>query len=228
MAAYMRDRGMSQAELANRTNLGKTTINNYLRGRNGASPQNRLLIAEALGVRPEQLMMPYTASGEGVSAAEPGQSYLSGRYLDRVSEEVELRFVPYTAYGSFVAGCQDRSYGDHFELRRVKRVPGKDYNNAHLLEIRGNSMAPRYPDSSRYVVRPVSDGNWQYATGVHAISLRGDGEGEGMFVIKRIRSNKDGVLLLTSDNNDQEMTVQLGDILCMWKVGEADYLPEED
>jgi hypothetical protein len=133
-----------------------------------------------------------------------------------------LPFVRPAAYATFAANCQD--YNPE-ELERINVLvrTGVDYRQAVVIEVRGNSMAPRYPDRSCYVVRPVSDGNWQYATGVHAISLR-----SAMFVIKRVTSNKDGVLTLTSDNGGDEITVQLGDILCMWKVGEAAYLPAED
>ena len=135
---------------------------------------------------------------------------------------VTLPFVRPAAYATFAANCQDynRSELDTFQ---VLVRPGQDYKEAVVIEVRGNSMAPRYPDHSCYVVRPISDGNWQYATGVHAVSLR-----SAMFVIKRITSNKDGILTLTSDNGGDEITVQLGDILCMWKVGEAAYMPAED
>jgi transcriptional regulator with XRE-family HTH domain len=135
---------------------------------------------------------------------------------------VSLPFVRPAAYATFAANCQDYNRGD-LDTFQVLIRPGMDYGSAVVIEVRGNSMAPRYPDRSCYVVRPVSDGNWQYATGVHAVSLR-----SAMFVIKRITSNKDGVLTLTSDNGGDEITIQLGDILCMWKVGEAAYMPPED
>jgi transcriptional regulator with XRE-family HTH domain len=133
-----------------------------------------------------------------------------------------LPFIGPSAYGTFSINCQDLQ-AEEFEECPILRIPGMDYTNAYVLGIRGNSMAPRYPDRSRHVVRPVSSGNWQYAQGVHAISLR-----SAMFLIKRITSNKDGVLTLTSDNGGSEMTIDLGDILCMWKVGEAAYMPAED
>jgi phage repressor protein C with HTH and peptisase S24 domain len=135
---------------------------------------------------------------------------------------VSLPFVRPAAYATFAANCQDYSKEDLDSFQVLIR-PGIEYKDAVVIEVRGNSMAPRYPDRSCYVVRPVSSGNWQYGTGVHAISLR-----SAMFVIKRITSNKEGVLTLTSDNGGSEMTVDLGDILCMWKVGEAAYMPPED
>jgi len=135
---------------------------------------------------------------------------------------VTLPFIRPAAYGSFGANCQDYKEEEYETFKVLKRT-GHDYKGAVVIEVRGNSMAPRYPDRSCYVVRPVSSGNWQYATGVHCVSLRSE-----MFVIKRITSNKEGVMMLTSDNGGQEIFVELGDILCMWKVGEAAYMPAED
>lgn len=151
---------------------------------------------------------------------EPATFEFLGTLLDL--PYIELPFIAPAAYGTFATNCQDFNPED-FTLYRVLKIDGVDYRSAVVLEIRGNSMAPRYPERSRYVVRPVQDGNWQYAQGVHAISLRSE-----MFIIKRITQNKDGVLTLTSDNGGAEMNVTLGDILCMWKVGEAVYMPAED
>lgn len=137
-------------------------------------------------------------------------------------EFIDLPFVDPPAYGSFLSGCHDRNFGRFDTVRIVKR-PGVDYKDAVVIEVRGNSMAPRYPDRSCYVVRPVSDGNWQHALGVHAISLRSE-----MFLIKRLVSNVGGVIKLRSDSNGDEMEIQLGDINCMWKVGESSYMPPED
>ena len=135
---------------------------------------------------------------------------------------ISLPFVRPAAYATFAANCQDYN-PEELDTIRVLIRPGVDYRDAVVIEVRGNSMSPRYPDRSCYVVRPVKDGNWQYATGVHAISLR-----SAMFIIKRIISNKEGLLTLSSDNGGAEMSVELGDILCMWKVGEAAYMPPED
>lgn len=137
-------------------------------------------------------------------------------------EYVELPFIAPPSYGTFAITCQDL-HPEDFATSFVLKIQGIDYNKAIVLEIRGNSMAPRYPEHSRHVVRPVSDGNWQYAQGVHAIALRTE-----MFVIKRIVNNQDGVLTLSSDNGGTSMTVLLGDTTCMWKVGEAVFMPAED
>lgn len=137
-------------------------------------------------------------------------------------EFIELPFIVPSAYGTFNNSCHDHNYDD-FDIIRIVKRPGVDYKGAVVLEVRGNSMAPRYPDRSQHVVRPVSDGNWQHALGVHAIALRSPA-----FIIKRIASNLNGTLRLRSDSNGEEMEIMLGDINCMWKVGESVYMPEED
>ncbi|RSK33926.1 XRE family transcriptional regulator [Hymenobacter metallilatus] len=158
------------------------------------------------------------------SAVKPAPGLLDEfMFIDQDNAEfIDLPFIEPVAYGTFSNSCHDRNYGD-FATIRIQRRPGKDYTNAAVIEVRGNSMADRYPDRSQHVVRPVSDGNFQYATGVHALSLRSPA-----FLIKRIVSNLNGLIRLRSDSNGEEMEITLGDINCLWKVGESVYMPEEE
>lgn len=173
------------------------------------------------------LSLPYLLQGEGelFKNVKPGDRIDTAEIIGRVEDldYITLPFVPFTAYGSFISGCHEDRDMSQFSTFKVLRRPGKEYRNAVVIEVRGNSMAPRYPDQSCHVARRVSDGNWQYATGVHALSLRSE-----MFVIKKITSNINGALTLTSTSTGDMMSVELGDINCMWKVGEAVYMPEED
>jgi transcriptional regulator with XRE-family HTH domain len=137
-------------------------------------------------------------------------------------EHITLPFVPFSAYGTFAESCHDRQYEDYATYKILRR-PGMNYKGAVVIEVRGNSMAPRYPDQSCHIVRPVPEGDWQYTTGVHCISLRSP-----MFVIKRIVSNSDNQLRLRSDANGEEIVVSVSDVNCMWKVGEKVYEPAED
>lgn len=176
----------------------------------------------------KQLAKIYKTSPEFIETGKhpkPTQSHPESNFVfvdTSLQELLELPFIIPAAYGSFLNSCHDRNYGD-FDTVRIIKQPGVDYTGAVVLEVRGNSMAPRYPERSCHVVRPVSDGNWQHATGVHAIALRSE-----MFIIKRIVSNVNGILRLKSDNNGDEMEITLGDINCMWKVGEATFVPAED
>lgn len=105
----------------------------------------------------------------------------------------------------------------------VMPLPGIDYQQALVFEVQGSSMAPRYPEGSRYVLFPVNVEHWQYATGVHAIWLKSK-----KLLIKRIVSNKEGVITLKSDATGDQTTVELGDIAALWRFGQAIHLPAEE
>jgi transcriptional regulator with XRE-family HTH domain len=147
---------------------------------------------------------------------------LTAQLSEDEEEHLTLPFVPFSAYGTFAESCNDRQYEDYATYKILRR-PGIDYRGAVVIEVRGNSMAPRYPDQSCHIVRPVMSGDWQYATGVHCISLKSP-----MFVIKRIVSNSNNALRLRSDANGEEISIAIADINCMWKVGEKVYEPAED
>jgi hypothetical protein len=105
----------------------------------------------------------------------------------------------------------------------VMPLPGINYQQAVVLEVQGSSMAPRYPEGSRYVLFPVYDEHWQYATGVHAIWLKSK-----KLLIKRITSNKEGTITLKSDATGDQTTVEIGDIAALWRFGQAIHLPPEE
>jgi transcriptional regulator with XRE-family HTH domain len=147
---------------------------------------------------------------------------IAAQLSEEEEEHLTLPFVPFNAYGTFSESCHDRHY-EEYATYKILRRPGVDYRGAVVIEVRGNSMAPRYPDQSCHIVRPIASGDWQYATGVHCISLKNP-----MFVIKRIVSNNNNVLRLRSDANGEEMVIERANINCMWKVGEKVYEPAED
>ncbi|MGI4735079.1 MAG: helix-turn-helix domain-containing protein [Janthinobacterium lividum] len=135
---------------------------------------------------------------------------------------VDLPLIKPSAYSAFAANCQgSRLKG--FVPFYILKIPGVDYHDAAALEMRGNSMAPRYPEASQHVMRPVSHNNWQYAQGVHAIVLNSE-----MVVVKRITNNQEGIITLSSDNGGSTMSVALTDIKCMWKISETVYMPAEE
>ncbi len=149
-------------------------------------------------------------------------------YRDLLPGEMEfipIRFYSIKAMGSFLATCQDPKSEEQAEGEMMIWIkePGVDYSKARGIEIEGNSMAPRYPHGARALVRKVTDGDWQHARGVHAVSTKTE-----MFVIKRIIDCENGVLVMRADNPDmpQTLRVPLSEVNCLWKVGEA-YLPAE-
>lgn len=92
-----------------------------------------------------------------------------------------LPLLAASALGGVFENCtpdMNNGSGEHY---KVLKVDGVNYKNAFVVSIDGNSMEPCYSAGSKVIACPVADGNWQYALGVHAISLK-----TNMFLIKRI------------------------------------------
>jgi transcriptional regulator with XRE-family HTH domain len=209
--------GLTQTALAKQVGMTRAGISAIETGKNGARATSLTLIASALGVDSNMLL-------KGASGGTSATSLSTAAMLGGIDEQdyVELPFVGPSAYGTFAENCQD-PHNEEFSTIRVLRVPGANYTKAVVIEVKGNSMAPRYPNGCRVVARSVSDGNWQHSTGVHALALRSH-----MFIIKRITANKEGNMELTSDAGGETMDITLADINCMWKIGEIVYIPAED
>jgi transcriptional regulator with XRE-family HTH domain len=145
----------------------------------------------------------------------------SHRSKDDVEHYEELILFRQSDFAQFL------DYGkrkpDSYFLVSHLAIPGIEYSGAVVWEIQGSSMAPRYPDQSRYVMFPVEDDHWQYATGVHAVWLKNK-----KLFFKRIISNREGVLLLSADATGEQTTVELSDIASLWKAGQAVHMPPEE
>ena len=146
---------------------------------------------------------------------------IDGPYYEM--EFITLPLLAASALGGIFENCTPDMNNGSIEHYKVLKVEGVSYKHAFVVSIDGNSMEPRYPAGSKVIARPVADGNWQYALGVHAISLK-----TNMFLIKRILKNEGNILHLVSDNEMHgSLQVSIADINCMWKVGETVYMPAE-
>ncbi len=155
--------------------------------------------------------------------AEESGAKMVGRLSDM--EIIELPMIDAKAAASFT----DNIYQDLSQVATLKKYPvlkvfGHSYENAYAMEIEGESMYPTYKPGTIVIVREVPNGRWEYATGVHAVSIK-----QNMFTIKRIIRNTNMVITLKADNSltPEEYNVQLADVLCMFKVGEIVYAPAE-
>jgi transcriptional regulator with XRE-family HTH domain len=144
------------------------------------------------------------------------------RGRDQVEEHGELVLFRQKDFVRFLAYPEKRESSSLYRIE-VLFIPGIDYKASIVLEIQGTSMAPRYTSESRHVVRPVPEEHWQYATGVHAVWLK-----SRKLLIKRVTSNKQGIIVLTTDATGEETTIDLSDIASLWKFGQAVHLPPED
>ncbi|WP_347879376.1 XRE family transcriptional regulator [Hymenobacter defluvii] len=199
--------GFSQAVIANEVGVTKQAISAYESG--VAKPSITILhkIAKALRVDVHTLLDPAN-----------GPAFLTEKQTVDVTS-IELPLITHTDFSSFAQHCQTSS----FPTAPILPVSGHDYQDAAILEIRGNSMAPRYPERARFIIRPVAESSWAHAHGVHAIILKSE-----LLLLKRITSNQDSVLELSSDAAGEKIKVTLDEVSCLWKVGEGVYYPAED
>ena len=52
---YRTDRGLTQVELAEMANLSQVQISDYENGKSGAHPNNKIVLAMALNIKPSDL-----------------------------------------------------------------------------------------------------------------------------------------------------------------------------
>jgi transcriptional regulator with XRE-family HTH domain len=143
-----------------------------------------------------------------------------------------LSFVPISAYPSLTS-MQDPQLREavHTSLSQVPilRLPNVDYEGALAIEVNGDSMLPRYPHGSRYVIHQVRQ-NLEFATGVHLFLFHRE-----RLLIRRIVSNKGGILTLRADATGEEAAYS-ADLLrklvdeknfLFFKLGQAIHLPAE-
>jgi len=154
------------------------------------------------------------------SDVDPIHSLLSGQTIGKT---IALEMYNQASFIGIVLNGEVVFSKDSPSSVGVMPLPGINYQQAVVLEVQGSSMAPRYPEGSRYVLFPVAQEHWQYATGVHAIWLK-----SRKLLIKRITSNKEGTIALKSDATGDQTTVEVGDIAALWRFGQAIHLPPEE
>jgi transcriptional regulator with XRE-family HTH domain len=221
--------GINQEELGSRLGLTKSGISSFEKGKSKPSIDTARKMAAIFNVGVDYLLTDGPAE-EAKNYSSPATIWqtkqedlqLIGTYADL--HTIMLPFVPVDAYATFTENCTSDMNNLNFERIPVHPEPGIDYSKALVIQIRNNSMAPNYRNGSRVIIRPVAEGMWQHVTGAHVVSTK-----ENMLVIKRIVSNKGGVMVLRSDNTSfpEELQLQISDINCLWEVGETIYTPAE-
>lgn len=91
-----------------------------------------------------------------------------------------------------------------------------------LLEMMTDDMGPRYPQGSRHVLRSVPAHRRAQARGVHALALA-----DGTQLVRRILDHHEGVLTLAIDRTDTMQKLPLVQVVTLWKLTFADYMPAE-
>ncbi|TCP32149.1 repressor LexA [Scopulibacillus darangshiensis] len=135
---------MTQADLAEKTGIKKTTLNGYFKGTSTPNPGNSQKIADALGVSKEVL-----------------DPRFSNHVLETLESEIQDKSsIP--LYGSIAAGALATVEGitkDNVEhLTIQKELLGKHQNSTSLfaMKVNGESMNKVVPDGSFVVAKPIS------------------------------------------------------------------------
>lgn len=142
------------------------------------------------------------------------------RLNDRQIKRLRIPIIPLSVSATFLENVDGSFVYDWKELSNLEqesvvKEPGVRYDGKTVVfKVINYSMYPVIKPGCRILCTWVEDGNWQYAQGVHVLSLR-----TGMLIVKRVRKYEEGRLLLVSDNPDHgEMWVGLNDVIAIWKA----------
>jgi transcriptional regulator with XRE-family HTH domain len=209
---------MTQAQLGEKVGVSGAAISQFEKGLSKPSEESIYMLSEALGYNFRELWSQVS------NPAEAGDEF------------EEIPFYPIGAYpilNSFID--TDIILSPHATPFRNKlpvlSLPDVDYTRACVFEIKGNNMAPRYPHGSRYVIIEVSPKEMKYATGVHLFLRK-----ERPPMLRRIISNKAGLLTLRSDATGEEHILELDELINpiypgipqLYKLGQAVHMPPEE
>jgi transcriptional regulator with XRE-family HTH domain len=233
---------LSQAALADLVGVSRASISLYETG--GGKPSLKVLesLADALGLPYDLLaMLGDSPDYDGYSKAAILTQKLEHDNILRsheismhfgVEEEyIEIDFFPPPGLLidpnnlRFLTSRPDEEVdtGVRWPTLSVLKVPGVDYSEARIITVRGNRMAPRYPDKSRHVIHPMHDASQRMnATGVHAFMLE-----DRNIMIRYISSNIKGKAIL-KDALGYETGIDLTSDISVWRVGQAVHMPAEE
>lgn len=133
----------------------------------------------------------------------------------RVSPNVVLPFLQFNFRQAFVRGDRIK------EKAIIVRDDNIDYKCAIVVESGDERMAPTILPGEKLLCMPVREEDINYVTGVVLVVYG------GIVSIKRIKTNGVGedIIVFTSDDNEQTVSVRKGDILNMYRVVMSVYRP---
>lgn len=142
--------------------------------------------------------------------------------LTQDNNPVGLTWPLGTEPGAETAGLYEVTYYSGSPAYQEEVAVDEREAPAYLLEITTDSMAPRYPQGARYLMWAVLASQWARARGVHALVLA-----DGTQLVRRLLDQHGGVLTLREDRTGATTTLTLAHVVALWKLGEADYMPDE-
>jgi len=201
----------TQGDLADKIGVSRAAISQFEIGETMPSSESLRKLSEALS-------FDFFDFWEGMPGAN-----------ERRFDFIELLLYSKEHYQSFIKGLEDplNASPEDYDSIKVRCLPNIEYMHAFVIEIKGGSMAPRYPDGALYVASLLSWDEMDYATGAHMFIINKN------IVFRRIVSNKEGVLLLRADATGEEFLINISDQkskadLSIFKLGQAVHMPPEE
>jgi transcriptional regulator with XRE-family HTH domain len=210
--------GLTQGDLASKVGVSRAAISQFELGDTLPSFETQKKLSDALSF---DLLSDWSAS--------PKPDSVDDDYL-------RLDFWPIAAY-PFIAALANGKLTPDIDLASntvpVLRLSGIDYDGAYVFEIKGNSMMPRYPHGSRYLIKQIEfrENELRHAIGVHLFVMK-----DRAPILRRVVSTKGGILTLRADANGEEMDFPMEEMSHMiariecfvFKLGQAVHMPPEE
>lgn len=147
-------------------------------------------------------------------------------------DTISLPVIPLSASASFMDNISNNASleqfinsweGEYKEVTKPKEIKLGELSCIFIIE--GYSMYPHFMSGAQVVATYVDPSNWQFARGVHVISIRSN-----KFWAKKVVKFEDNKLRLESYNKEidpEPMLVPISEIIAMWKVQYKIYEPVE-
>lgn len=213
----------TQGELASKVGVSRAAISQFELGDTTPSPDTLAKLVEALGEVLEDYLHEETLPDDlkhkhtSIKFINIESYELLTSFAKKLDAEAEPLFMAYS----------------EFRIINIPYYNNIDYDFGYIIEIKGNSMAPRYPHEAQYYMQDFSfnsDDEIKFMSGVYLFVFDNK---EPFF--RRVVSTNAGVLTLQADATGHRMDFEIQDLkqrvaknACLiFKLGLAIYMPAE-
>lgn len=227
---YLRKKlNMTQKELAEATGISRSSLAAYeTNNERKIDPWKMQKLCEIFNVSEEYIE-------KGIEDGDRSPQHTSNATLKQENgnfDLVSLPVIPLSASASFMDNISNNASleqfinswdGEYKEVTKPKDIKLGELSCIFVIE--GYSMYPHFMSGAQVVATYVDPSNWQFARGVHVISIRSN-----KFWAKKIVKADENGLHLESYNKDidpEPMVVPISEIIAMWKVQYKIYEPVE-
>ncbi|WP_167855721.1 XRE family transcriptional regulator [Hymenobacter fodinae] len=218
---YRQLAGMNQAQLAEKVGITRAGISAIEKGKSGAKATTLALIAQALGVKQEDLLSEESVFTKASKRDHnPNNVQAIGFLADMAA--VDLPFVSFRARASFVELGLGIQHPNNFETLRLyvsSEEEAARYTGALVFEVEGDSMEPILRTGDKVIAWQVPDSKWEQVYNQVCVVAYDD-----TVTIKAVRENElftRNLLTLYSQNPAAGfLPVQRQQIQSVWRVEE--------